>query len=579
MLKVNNLSYWQLQKDLYKEISFSLEEKDHCAFIGINGSGKSTLIDLIINSEKHSYNGDIELDNNAIIGYISQFSNMDDIKDLTIFEYIAKDYLTLQKELENICIEMETFSEIEKLLEEYQRVSDDLDALGGSDFEQSISKKMNLANLSNYNELLISELSSGEFKLVKIIKEMLQNPDLLIMDEPDAFLDFENLNSLRNLINSYKGTLLVVTHNRYLLNNCFNKILHLENTLVQEFNGKYIDYKFSLLESKIELQELSIKDEEEIERNEVILRKYRKAASLNPDAGIGKYAKARATIIQRLEDRKTNAPFVYIKEPEINLYTEKEIDDDIVLEVKDLNISFDESILENISFDILKNEKVAIVGANGTGKTSLLRKLYKNNDNSIKYNELVDFEYLSQAQGEVLDENNTVFEELSQCNFETREDIILSLEKYNFNEEFLEQKISSLSGGEKNLIQIIKIESAKSNMLLLDEPTSHLDTYSQIALEKAVKDYNGSVLMVSHDLYFIINTMDYVLLVEDKSIRRINMKKFKKLVYSKYFERETMELEEKKKLLETKIEKALEDNNFELAQVLALELSETIKLI
>src|SRR5699024_1307337 len=124
----------------------------------------------------------------------------------------------------------------------------------------------------------------------------------------------------------------------------------------------------------------------------------------------------RATIIQRLEDRKTNAPFVYIKEPEINLYTEKEIDDDIVLEVKDLNISFDESILENISFDILKNEKVAIVGANGTGKTSLLRKLYKNNDNSIKYNELVDFEYLSQAQGEVLDENNTVFEELSQCN-------------------------------------------------------------------------------------------------------------------------------------------------------------------
>src|SRR5699024_4077911 len=157
--------------------------------------------------------------------------------------------------------------------------------------------------------------------------------------------------------------------------------------------------------------------------------------------------------------------------------------------------------------------------------------------------------------------------------------IILSLEKYNFNEEFLEPKISSLSGGEKNLIQIIKIESAKSNMLLLDEPTSHLDTYSQIALEKAVKNYNGSVLMVSHDLYFIINTMDYVLLVEDKSIRRINMKKFKKLVYSKYFERETMELEEKKKLLETKIEKALEDNNFDLAQVLALELSEIIKLI
>ena len=579
MLKVNNLSYWHLQKDLYKEISFSLEEGEHCAFIGINGSGKSTLIDLIMNYENYSYNGDIELDKEAIIGYISQFSNMEKIKDLTVFQYIAQEYLTLQKELENICIEMETSSEIEKLLEEYQKVSDEIDALGGVDFEQNISKNMNLANLENYKELLISELSSGEFKLVKIIKEMLRTPDLLIMDEPDAFLDFENLNSLRNLINSYKGTLLVVTHNRYLLNNCFNKILHLENMLVQEFDGKYIDYKFSLLESKIELQELSIKDEEEIERNEVILRKYQKRASLNPEAAIGKYATSRAKIIERLEDRKIKAPFVYIKEPEINLYTEDEIEDEIALEVKDLNIVFDETLLENISFNIGSKEKVAIVGANGTGKTSLLRKLYKNNDSSIKYNEKIKFEYLSQAQGEILDEDNTVFEELAQTHFGTREDVVDNIKRYNFTEEFLEQKISSLSGGEKNLIQVIKMDFSNSNMLLLDEPTSHLDTYSQIALEHAVEKYNGAVLIVSHDLYFIINTMDYVFLIEDKSIRKINMKKFKRLVYSKYFERETMELEEKKKLSETKIEKALQDNNFELAQVLAEELSEIIKLI
>lgn len=570
MLEVNNLSYWHLQKDLYDEISFTLEENDHCAFIGVNGSGKSTLIDLIINSEEHSYNGDINLDENAIIGYISQFSNMDEIKDLTVFEYIAKDYLNLQKELENICLEMETSSEIEKLLEDYQRVSDEIDSMGGSDFEQSINKIMNLANLSNYNSLLISEISSGEFKLVKIIKEMLKNPDLLIMDEPDAFLDFENLNSLKNLINSYKKTLLVVTHNRYLLSNCFNKILHLENKLLQEFEGNYIDYKFSLLESKIELQELSVKDEEEIERNEVILRKFRKAASLNPEAGIGKYVKARATIIKRLEDRKTEAPFVYIKEPKINLYTENKIEEDIALEVENLNISFDENLLENISFNVLKDEKVAIVGANGTGKTSLLRKLFKNDDNSVKYNELVNLKYLSQAQGEVLKESNTVFEELAE-DFETREDIVEALEKYNFKEEFLDQKISSLSGGEKNLIQIIKMEVSNSNFLLLDEPTSHLDTYSQIALEKAIKNYNGTVLMVSHDLYFIINTMDYVLLVEDKSIRKINMKKFKRLIYSKYFNREMMEIDEKKKTLETKIEKALEDNNFELARSIADE--------
>ena len=579
MLKVNNLSYWHSQKDLYKEISFSLEEGQHCAFIGINGSGKSTLIDLLMNYKDYSYNGDIEIDPDAIIGYISQFSNMDEIKDLTVFEYIAQDYLKLQKELENICVEMESSEEIERLLEEYQVVSDALDALGGNDFELDINKRMNLANIPNYQELLVSELSSGEFKLVKIIKEMMQTPDLLIMDEPDAFLDFENLNSLRNLINYYKGTLLVVTHNRYLLNNCFNKILHLENMLVQEFDGKYIDYKFSLLEKKIELQELAMKDQEEIERNEILLKKYQKAASLNAEAAIGRHATSRAKILERLEARKVEAPFVYIKEPKIELSTENIIEDEISLEVKDLELSFDEILLENIFFAIGSKEKVAIVGANGTGKTSLLRKLYKNDDNSIKYNENIDFEYLSQVQGEILDEKNTVFEELAGNALKTREEIVEKLEKYNFKEEFLEQKISSLSGGEKNLIQIIKMDISNANMLLLDEPTSHLDTYSQIALEKAVEEYNGSVLMVSHDLYFIINTMDYVLLIEDKSIRKITMKKFKRLVYSKYFERETMELEEKKKFAETKIELALQDNDFETAQVLAEELGEIIKLI
>ncbi|EQB87908.1 hypothetical protein M918_06715 [Clostridium sp. BL8] len=139
--------------------------------------------------------------------------------------------------------------------------------------KKTINKNLNLANLNKCKDLRISELSGGEFKLIQVIKEMLNSPDLMIMDEPDVFLDFENLNSLKNLINSHKGTMLVITHNRYLLNHCFNKILHLENMELQEFEGSYIEYNFSLLQTKIEMQELAIADNEELERNEKLIRK------------------------------------------------------------------------------------------------------------------------------------------------------------------------------------------------------------------------------------------------------------------------------------------------------------------
>jgi ATP-binding cassette, subfamily F, member 3 len=146
--------------------------------------------------------------------------------------------------LTSICTEMETSSDIDSLLEKYQQTLDAFDAINGDDFENKINKNLNLTNLIKYKDLMISELSGGEFKLIQVIKEMLNSPDLMIMDEPDVFLDFENLNALKNLINSHKGTMLIITHNRYLLNHCFNKILHLENMELQEFDGSYIDRVF-----------------------------------------------------------------------------------------------------------------------------------------------------------------------------------------------------------------------------------------------------------------------------------------------------------------------------------------------
>ena len=204
MIKIDNLSYSFPQKNLYNNISFTLEEGQHCAFIGTSGSGKSTLIDMIMDTEKYMYDGKVEIAPECKIGYVSQFSQTDKTKSLTVFEYIAEDFIRLQNEITAICTEMETSSDIEVLLERYQDALDLFNSIGGDDYESDINKKLNLANLMKSKDLMISELSGGEFKLVQVIKEMLNSPDLMIMDEPDVFLDFENLNALKNLINSHK---------------------------------------------------------------------------------------------------------------------------------------------------------------------------------------------------------------------------------------------------------------------------------------------------------------------------------------------------------------------------------------
>ncbi|AOZ93768.1 ABC-F family ATP-binding cassette domain-containing protein [Paenibacillus crassostreae] len=580
MITVDNLSFSFPQKELYRNITFTLEEAQHCAFIGTSGSGKSTLIDILMDPERYLYEGKLEIDPTCRIGYVSQFLELDRSKETTVFEYIGEEFIKIQNEINVILTEMETSTDIEALLEKYQLALDAFDAMDGNDFESNIHKQLNLANLMKLRDVRVSDLSGGEFKLIQVIKEMLNSPDLMIMDEPDVFLDFENLNALKNLINAHKGMLLVVTHNRYLLNHCFNKILHLENMELQEFDGRYIEYNFSLLETKIELQELTIAEAEEIERNEIIIDNLRTVATYNSEASRGRALKARVRFQERLEARRLKAPFVDIKQPNISLDMDHELEEDTtVINVSNYGVAFDELLLENVNFEIKSTDKVALIGPNGTGKTTLLRDIFKNNHESIEIHADAKVSYLSQLQGEVLKDSNTILEEFIDAGFETYDEARSYLAHYGFEGEIVNQKIESLSGGEKNILQLAKVSASKANVLLLDEPTSHLDTYTQIALEKAIQEYKGTILMISHDFYSVVNGMDYVLIIDDKTIRKMTIKKFKKMIYAHHFDRDYLETEQNKKAIETKIELALKDNNFELAKGLLDELEGLIKLL
>ena len=578
MIKFDKVSYSFPQKDLYTDVSFTIEEGQHCAFIGASGSGKSTLIDIIMDPEKYVFDGNVEMEPSLKIGYVSQFSQRDKDKETTVFEYIAEEFIKLENEIATLCAEMGTSDDIETLLEKYQEALDAFDAIDGDNYENNINKKLNAANLTPHRDRMISELSGGEFKLIQVIKEMLNNPDLMIMDEPDVFLDFENLNSLKNLINSHKKTILVITHNRYLLNHCFNKIIHLENTELQEFDGRYIDYNFSLLQTKIELQEMAIADEEEIARNEELIKILREKATYNADASRGRALKARVKIQERLEANRIKHPFVDIKQPYINLETNNEIEEEIIaLKTDNLGISFDEVLLQNVNFEIKSNDKVAIIGTNGVGKTTLLKQIFKNNNDAIKIDENIKLAYLSQMQSEVVNESNTILQEFYDVGFETYGEIRRYLGRYGFSSDILTQKIESLSGGEKNILQLAKVSASKANMLLMDEPTSHLDIYSQMALEKAISNYKGAILMISHDYHFIVNCADYVLLIEDITIRKMSMRKFRKMIYANHFDKDYLQIEEKKKALEMDIASSLRDTDFERARSLSEKLEEIIK--
>ncbi|MGG4403774.1 ATP-binding cassette domain-containing protein [Paenibacillus amylolyticus] len=579
MIKVENLSFSFPQKELYKNISFTFEEAQHCAFIGTSGSGKSTLIDILMDPERYLFEGKLEIDPDCRIGYVSQFLQVDKTKEMTVFEYIAEEFIKIQDEITAIYAEMATTSDMDSLMEKLQLALDAFEAMDGDNFEKNINKQLNLANLMKLKDLSISAVSGGEFKLIQVMKEMLNRPDFMIMDEPDVFLDFENLNALKKLINTHKGILLVVTHNRYLLNHCFNKIIHLENTELQEFDGRYIDYNFSLLQSKIELQEIAVAEAEEIERYDHIIDNLREIATYNSEASRGRALKARVKFQERLEARRIKEPFVDIKQPNIRFGIDKEMEDTVVVNVNNYNVSFDELLLENVNFEIKSTDKVALIGPNGTGKTTLLREIFKNNQDSIEINADVKVAYLSQVQGEMLKDSNTILNEFIDSGFQTYDEIRSYLPNYGFEGEILDQKIESLSGGEKNMLQLAKVSASQANVLLLDEPTSHLDIYTQIALEKAIEDYKGAIIMISHDFYSVVNGMDYVLIIEDKTISKMSIEEFRQMIYASHFDENYLENEQKKKSVEMKIELALKDTNFELAKSLVDELEKLIKLL
>lgn len=577
MIQVEELSFGFTAKDLYKDISFTLEAGQHCALIGSNGTGKSTLAEILIHPEEYLYDGKIVRDESCRIGYASQFSVGDKFQDRTVFEFLSERFTSLQKDIEAVCAAMTETEDLDALYEQYQQLLDQNEAMDGNHYESKIRKSLAVAGMNDLAETKLADISGGEYKMLQIMREMLLAPNLLVLDEPDVFLDFGNLGGLAQLINEYEGTMLVITHDRYLLNHCFNKILHLENGDLQEFDGTYSEYRCSILREKLALKLQNIEEQEEIARTQELVDILRKRATEKVNPVIGRSVNAKQSQLDRLVARQIKAPFIEIREPEIVLpkvNVEEAAEKKPVLTITDYQVSFEEDLLENVSFQLFAGEKAALIGANGTGKTTLIRDILQNDHPAIHIDENMKYACLSQLQEEGLDEEKTVFETLQDGGFATREDVRHCLARYCLQEECMDQKVSKLSGGEKNMLQIALLAASDAQLLILDEPTSHLDLYAQTALEKAIADYEGTVLMVTHDFYLAAGCADYILLVEDHTVRRMRTRKFRKMVYDKYFDSAYLETDRKKQELEAAITTAFKKNDLAAVDKLCGQLEE-----
>ena len=417
MIKAEKLSFSFTDKYLYKDVDFSIEAGQHCAIIGSNGTGKSTLVDIIINPDEYIYDGKIIKAEECRIGYASQFTVRDKAQERTVFEYLSERFVENQEAIAAACDEMATAEDMEKAFEKYQALLDLNESMDGDNYESNIQKQMHIAGMTHLENNMLSQISGGEYKILQIMREMLLSPNILVLDEPDVFLDFGNLNSLCQLINNYDGTMIVITHNRYLLNHCFNKIIHLEDADIQEFDGTYSEYRCSLLKEKLKLKLQNIEEQEEIARTEEMVEILRKRATEKVNPVIGRAVNAKQTQLDRLIARQIKAPFIEMREPEI-VFPKVELEEEkTVLSITDYQVEFDEDLLQNVSFELKAGEKVAIVGANGTGKTTLIKDILKNNNPAIKIDEDTKYACLSQLQGEYIDEDKTVKQLMMDAGF------------------------------------------------------------------------------------------------------------------------------------------------------------------
>ena len=518
ILSLNNIQKSFGADVILENVSLTAEANDKIGIVGVNGAGKSTLF-KIITGELSSDGGSINIPSEATLGYFSQELDIDSSK--TIYEELLTVFEPIMEIEENMRIaerEMASSSgeELERLMSRYTSLSHELEAKNGYEYMSRLRGVIKgLGFSSAESEQHICELSGGQKTRVALGRLLLTSPDILLLDEPTNHLDIASLMWLEDFIRTYKGCVIIISHDRYFLDKTVNKILEIENRKSKLYSGSYSFYaERKRLDRDIELKHY-INSRREIKRQEEIIQRLK---SYNREKSV-KRAESREKALEKAEkpDKPENLP----ENMRLEITPRRESGND-VLHIENISKSFDgKKLFSNISFDITRGEKVALIGPNGIGKTTLFRIILGALDADSGTHRLgtgVIVGYYDQEHA-TLNTEKTIFDEISDAYPDLKNTEIRNvLAAFVFAGDDVFKTVSELSGGEKGRVSLAKIMLSNANFLILDEPTNHLDLNSKEILEGALRSYKGTVLYISHDRYFINATAERVIeLTPDKA--------------------------------------------------------------
>ena len=496
---------------IVREGSFHIEEREKAALVGINGAGKSTILKMIMNEEPLD-GGDIILAKGKTIGYLAQHQNL--IPDGTIYEEVRSakaDIIDMEQRIRAIELEMKSLSgeALENRLDTYNRLQSEFEARNGYACESEIIGVLKgLGFTEDDFGKKTATLSGGQKTRVALGKLLLTNPDILLLDEPTNHLDLNSIAWLETYLINYRGAVFIVSHDRYFLNRVVTKVVEIENGEIRMYMGNYKAYS----EKKQQLRDARLKEyynqQREIKHQQAVIDKLK---SFNREKSIRR-AESREKMLEKIKPVEkpveVNTEMHFSLEPSC-------VSGNDVLTVEHLSKQFDGQVLfQDVSFEIKRGEHVAVIGDNGTGKTTLLKILNQvqtADSGSFTLGAKVQIGYYDQEH-HVLHDEKTIFEEISDAypslnNTQIRN----TLAAFQFTGDEVFKEIRSLSGGEKGRVSLAKLMLSEANFLILDEPTNHLDIASKEILEEALNNYSGTVLYVSHDRYFINSTASRIL--------------------------------------------------------------------
>ena len=518
ILSCNNISKSFGTDVIIKSCSFNIEDHEKAAIVGINGAGKSTLLKIITGIEPAD-TGLVTLAKDKTLGYLAQQQNLG--SDNTIYDELlsVKQYiLDMEKELRSIEKRMNTADgdELENLMKKYSDLNHRFEMENGYAYKSEITGVLKGLGFSEDDfSLNVNTLSGGQKTRVALGRLLLAKPDIILLDEPTNHLDMESIRWLENYLLNYNGAVLIVAHDRYFLDKIVSKIIELDNGVATVFSGNYTDYaaKKAILRN-MKLKEY-LNQQREIKHQEDVITKLKQ---FNREKSI-KRAESREKMLDKIE--------IVDKPQELNDKMNIKLEPNVVsgndvLTISGLSKSFDDvTLFDNIDIEIKRGERVALIGNNGTGKTTILKLIngiIEPDSGSIYLGAKVNIGYYDQEH-HVLDPDKTIFDEIRDAYPDLNNTQIRNtLAAFLFTNEDVFKYIRDLSGGEKGRVSLAKLMLSNANFLILDEPTNHLDIVSKEILENALNNYTGTVLFVSHDRYFINAAATRIIELSNKTV-------------------------------------------------------------